>query len=51
VVKAIGLAINVAALVVIYGLFGGGLALRAAWPCARTSVNIAAGTSITMRAN
>ena len=28
-VKAIGLAINVAALVVIYGLFGGGLALRA----------------------
>lgn len=29
VVKAIGLAINVAALVVIYGLFGGGLALRA----------------------
>ncbi|HEV7270311.1 sensor histidine kinase [Pseudoxanthomonas sp.] len=29
VVKAVGLAINVAALVVIYGLFGGGLALRA----------------------
>ena len=29
VVKAIGLAINVAALVVVYGLFGGGLALRA----------------------
>ena len=28
-VRAIGLAINVAALVVIYGLFGGGLALRA----------------------
>ena len=28
-VKAIGLAINAAALVVIYGLFGGGLALRA----------------------
>lgn len=28
-VQAIGLAINVAALVVIYGLFGGGLALRA----------------------
>ncbi|WP_037073554.1 sensor histidine kinase [Pseudoxanthomonas suwonensis] len=29
VAKAIGLALNVAALVVIYGLFGGGLALRA----------------------
>jgi hypothetical protein len=29
VMKAIGLAINIAALVVIYGLFGGGLALRA----------------------
>ena len=29
VLKAIGLALNVAALVVIYGLFGGGLALRA----------------------
>ena len=28
-IKAIGLAVNIAALVVVYGLFGGGLALRA----------------------